>query len=85
MKDRVCWTPYGSSGTTCNTCQRLHAGDIAKGNCTKCRFSDPDNNHVCSIGHAQIYSINKGQIIRIGYFAHGLGCPDFKLIGGDDQ
>lgn len=31
MKASVCWTPYGSLGTTCNTCRRLHAQDMAKG------------------------------------------------------
>ena len=80
----IAWA-YGSPKTTCKTCLRLHAWDMAKDNCTQCQLSDPDNNFVCSIGHPQIYTTNYGQTVRIGYFFHGLGCLDFKLIGGVDQ
>ena len=80
----IAWE-YGSPKTTCKTCLRLHALDVAKGNCSKCRFSDLDNDHVCLMDHSQIYTTYNGQTVRIGYFAHGRSCPDFKLIGGDDQ
>lgn len=81
---------YGSSDTTCKMCQRLHAQDMAKAkahnNCTKCRLSDPDNDYVCSIGHAQTTTTNdQGQIVKVGYYACELACPDFKLCGGDSQ
>jgi Zn finger protein HypA/HybF involved in hydrogenase expression len=43
MKDSVCWTPYGSLGTTCNTCRRLYAQDLKKRvNCNGCRDAPMD-------------------------------------------